>query len=362
MVYESNFEDELEFDEVPVSEETIEFDGLQKATAKAERRRKRRRLHNERTGKIVAAVLCFLLILAIVLALVFEKEIEQVLYQDSRDSPTVAPTMSPTTLKPTHRSWSTPSPTVEVKPTYHVYTPSPTVYNPPQPTTISPRPTAVMTDVYRFEPVGDTYLNLDGIHKGRIYGREETLKVQRGNKASTPPGQQVTLPSIVSLLQFDMNQGLEERLPKRSRWPQGKDQLKIELKLQHIPKDSPSNNNDEEDVEDILPVNVEIYRLPNNPEMVVESMTGEAFGNLPRIMTEGILIAQESVNPTDTILNIDVTSAMFLPESSKGYGDEEILLMLKVYWEDQDTARDLFSSREADDKAPLLVFSNMLSK
>mmetsp|Transcript_1901 Transcript_1901/g.4440 ORF Transcript_1901/g.4440 Transcript_1901/m.4440 type:complete len:96 (-) Transcript_1901:47-334(-) len=57
-----------------------------------------------------------------------------------------------------------------------------------------------------------------GIHKGRIYGREETLKVQRGNKASTPPGQQVTLPSIVSLLQFDMNNGLEERLPKRSRF------------------------------------------------------------------------------------------------------------------------------------------------
>ena len=55
MVYESNFEDELEFDEVPVSEETIEFDGLQKATAKAERRRKRRRLRNERTGKIAGS-------------------------------------------------------------------------------------------------------------------------------------------------------------------------------------------------------------------------------------------------------------------------------------------------------------------
>ena len=358
MVYESNFEDELEFDEVPVSEETIEFDGLQKATAKAERRRKRRRLRNERTGKIAAAVLCLLLILAIVLAVVFEKEIEGFLYQDSRDPPTVAPTMAPTTLKPTH--WSTPTPTREVRPTYHVYTPSPTVYTKPQPTTVSPRPTAVMTDVYRFEPVGDTFLNLDGIHKGRIYGRDETLKVQRGNKASTPPGQQPSLPSIVSLLQFDMNQGLEERLPKRSRWPKGDDTVKVELKLHHVPKDSP--NVDEEDVEDILPVNVEIYRLPNNPDMVVESMTGEAFGNLPRIMTEGLLIAQESVNPTDTILNIDVTPALFLPESSKGYGDEEVLLMLKVYWEDQDTARDLFSSREADDKSPLLVFSNMLGQ
>ena len=362
MAYDSNFEDELEqFDEIPVSEERIEFDGLQKAAAKAERRRKRRRTRNERTGKIAAAVILVCILTAIVLAVVFEKEVEEVLYQDSREVVSLSPTLSPTTRKPTIRTTS--SPTLAPKPTYHVFTPSPTGPPPvPAPTTVSPAPTAVMRDTYTFEPVADTFLHLDGIHKGKIYGRQETLSVQRGNKASTLPGHEVTLPAIVSLIEFDTTQGITKPLPKRSRWPEAEDQVKVELQIHHIPKNSPMDNTDEMAVEDILPISLEIYRLPNNRDMIVESLTGEAFQEIPRSMREGILITQQTIGPTDTVLDIDVTSALFLPEGTTGYGDEEVLLMLKVYWEEESIARDLFASREADGKSPHLIFSNMLSE
>lgn len=360
MVYDSNFEDEIDqFDEIPMSEEKIEFDGLQKAAVKAERRRKRRRQRDERTGRITAALLCAVVILFIVVAVFFEQELAELLYRDSLDPVTPSPTPSPTTHKPTVQK--TDSPTAEPKPTYQVYTPSPTGKTAaPAPTTTSPAPTAVLRDTYIFEPVADTYLHLNGIHMGKLYGREETLSVQRGNKASTLPGQTVTLPEIVSLIQFDMKQGLEKPLPNRSRWPEAEDQVKVELRVHHVPKDSPKDKNDEMDVEDILPVNVEIYRLPNNHDMIVESMTGEAFEQIPRALREGILIAQQSIAPTDTLLDIDVTSALFLPEDSTEFGDEEVLLLLKVYWEEKDTSRDLFSSREADGQSPQLIFSNML--
>lgn len=359
MVYDDNFEDEIDqFDEIPVSEETIKFDGLEKAAAKAERRRKRRRLRNERTGKIAACVLLICVIVAIITAVVMEKETEHFLYGESRD--TLSPTQSPTTKPPTIRA--TAEPTVAPKPTYSVFTDSPV--GPPTPPPVSAptlaptktmAPTAVMQNMYFYEPMADTTLHLNGAHASKIFGRETTLSVQRGNKESTLPGQEVTLPAIVSLLQFDLTS-----LPKRNRWPAEADEVvKMGLRLQHIPKDSPEDTHDEVSIEDILPVTVEVYRLPNNHEMIIESLSGEGFQQVPRSVQEGILVGQQVIKPDAGTVDINVSPALFLPEDAQNYDDDWMLLKLKVYWEEEAHQRDMFKSRESDLQAPQLVFFNM---
>jgi len=379
MAYDNRFEDEHaldelalsldEFDDFPVSSEKIEFDGLKKAAAKSERRRERRRRRNERTGKIAACVLLGMILLAIYLSVTLVKETEHVLYQDSLQIPTESPTMSPTEAKPTIPT--TLSPTVAAKPTLSVLTPSPTgprTAPPNQAPTDSPTvtssPTDAMMDQYYIEPSADTFIHLNGPHKNKVYGREETLSVQRGNKESTLPGQEVSLPAMVSLIEFDTTNesGTFTSLPKRSRWPEAEDQVTVMLRIHHVPKDSPMDPNDELSIEDILPVNVEVFRLPNNHEMIIESLTGEVFQNAPKSVTEGILIAQQMVEATDTILDIDITPAMFLSENAIGYDDDQVLLLLKVYWEEIPTQRDMYASREADGQSPQLIFSNMLSK
>ena len=379
MAYDNRFQDEHalddlalsldEFDDIPVSSDKIEFDGLKKAAAKSERRRERRRRRNERTGKIAACGILGVILLAVYLSVTFVKETEHVLYQDSLKDLTESPTMSPTEAKPTIRT--TPSPTVATKPTLSVLTPSPTgprTAPPNQAPTDSPTvtsaPTDVMMDQYYFEPSADTYIDLNGPHKTNIHGRAEWLLVQRGNKESTLPGQEVTLPAMVSLIEFDTtnDSGPFKSLPKRSRWPKAEDQVTVMLRIHHVPKDDPIYQNDELSIEDILPVNVEVYRLPNNHEMIIESLTGEVFQNAPKSVTEGILIAQQMVEATDTILDIDITPAMFLSENAIGYDDDQVLLLLKVYWEEIPTQKDMFLSREADGQSPQLIFSNMLSK
>lgn len=379
MAYDNRFEDEHalddlalsldEFDDIPVSSEKIEFDGLKKAAAKSERRRERKRRRNERTGKIAAIVLLGLIILAVFLSVSLVKETEHILYQDELKEMTESPTMSPTETKPTIPT--TPSPTVATKPTLSVLTPSPTGPRtappnqaPTESPTVTPAPSSAMMDSYNFEPIADTYIDLNGPYKSKIHGREETLSVQRGNKESTLPGQEVTLPAIVSLIEFDTTKesDISKSLPKRSRWPEAEDQVKVMLRIHHVPKDSPMDNNDELSIEDILPVNVEVYRLPNNHEMIIESLSGEDFQNAPKSVTEGILIAQQMVEATDTILDIDITSAMFLSEDAIGYDDDQVLLLLKVYWEEKPTQRDLYASREADGQSPQLIFSNMVSE
>lgn len=359
MVYDGNFQDEIEqFDEIPVSEETIEFDGLKKAAAKAERRRRRRRLRNERTGKIAACVILVVLILLIVLAVIFEQEFESFLYGDSRN--TLAPSMMPTTRKPTVRA--TANPTVAPKPTFAVFTNSPTgpatpppIMAPTESPTKTQAPTMVVQSQYFFNPIADTTLHLNGAHKNKIFGRDESLSVQRGNKESTLPGQEVTLPTIVSLIQFDTSE-----LPKRSRWPDEADEVvKTALRLFHIPKNSAEDTHDEISVEDISPVTVEVYRLPNNHDMVIESLSGEGFQQVPRSVQDGILVAQQVVKPLDEIVDINVTPAIFLPQDATGYDDTEILFLIKVYWEEESHARDMFKSRESDHQSPLLAFFNL---
>jgi len=376
MAYSNQFEDELalggvdEFDEIPVSSGKIQFDGLEQAASKAERRRERKRRRNERTGKIAACVILLMIVGGMALFAIFVKETEHVLYQDSLKAATESPTTSPTEAKPTMPPTSS-SPTVAPKPTLFVVTPSPTgpkpaptVVAPTDSPTVTPALTSAMMDEYAFEPVADTYLHLNGPHKNKIHGREETLSIQRGNKESTLPGQEVTVPTIVSVIEFDTTNesGNTKALPKRSRWPEAQDQVKVTLRIYHVSKDNSNGMTDELSVEDILPVNLEVYRLPNNHDMMIERLTGEGFQNAPKSVTEGILIAQQLVEATDTVMDIDITSAMFLSEDAMGYGDEQVLMLLKVYWEEAPHSRDVFESRESDGRSPQLIFSNMASK
>lgn len=375
MAYDSHFEDEIAldgpdgFEDIPVSSQKVEFEGFKKAASKSERRRERRRRRNERTGKIAACVILLCIIIAIVLAVVFVEETEHILYGDSLEPLTESPTMSPTVAKPTMPT--SPSPTIAPKPSLSMLTLSPTrprtkapIAAPTDAPTLTHAPTAVMRDSYVFEPIADTYLDLNGPHKTKIHGREEMLSVQRGNKESTLPGQEVTLPTIVSLIEFDTTKGRSDgtALPKRSRWPEAENQVQVTLRIHHVPKDATNGKTDELSVDDILPVNVEVYRLPNNHDMEIERLTGEGFQHAPKSVTEGILIAQHLIQATDSILDVDVTSALFLSEDAVGYGDEQVLFLLKVYWEETATSRDLFESRESDEGSPQLIFSNMISK
>jgi len=357
-----------DFAEIPMTEQKIQFDGFEKAAAKAERRRERRRRRNERTGKIAACVIIVCILIAVFLALAFVRETEHVLYQDSYEPDTETPTTSPTAAKPTMSE--TPSPTDVPKQVYSVLTQSPTgprtappIEAPTESPTVTQAPTSLIMDNYMFEPVADTYLHLHGPHKTKIYGREETLSIQRGNKESTLPGQEVTIPAMVSLIEFDLRKDSKNAspLPERSRWPEAENQVKVILRISHIPKDSPEYTG-QLDIDDILPVIVEVDRLPNNHDLIIESLNGEGFQNAPPSVREGIPITQQKVEAIDTTVEIDITSAMFLPENTNGYGDDQVLLLLKVYWEEESNAMDMFASRESDGQSPQLIFSNMVSE
>lgn len=363
------------FDEPPAQSSKIQFEGLNVATSKSERRRERRKRRNERTGMIAACILLVCILIAVILSVTFVKEAEHVLYQDSIYGLSESPTMAPSKMKPTIRT--TPSPTVAPKPTFSVLTPSPTAPNviTPSPTR-SPSPTAIMTDSYSFNPVADTYLYLDGNYKGKKYGHQKTMWIQRGNKESTLPGQEVTLPTIVGIVQFDTikkpsaNYNYFKALPNRSRWPEQQDQqVQVTLRIHHVPKNDLEDETDELSVEDLLPVNIEVYRLPNNNMMVVESLTGDDFQNAPKEVTEGVLVGQHLVEATDTVLDIDVTSAMFLNSDKiknnknndiAAYNDDQVLFLLKISWEEAPRQGDQFETRESDYGSPQLIFSNMI--
>lgn len=257
----NDFEDEPlggadEFDKIPISSGKIQFDGLEKAAAKAERRRERRRRRNERTGKIAACILLGCLILGVILGLTLIKEAEHVLYQDSLNAETESPTISPTRAKPTFPY--TPKPTVTKKPTFSITTPPPTTRVTAAPNSVrtespttTPAPTVAMMDTYTFEPVGDTYVELDGPHKGKAYGHDEKFLVQRGDKDTTHPGQEVTIPTAVGIIQFDTSEGL----PRRSQWPKSENQVQVTLRIHHIGRDDSNKYTNEVLVEDLKPVN-----------------------------------------------------------------------------------------------------------
>lgn len=374
MAYDNHFQDEPtfggadQFDDIPISSQKIQFEGLKKAAAKAERKRERKRRRNERTGKIAACVLLVLILIGVIVAVSVVEEAEKILYQDSLEDVSDIPSMSPTkrTRRPTNPT--SPSPTVAPKPTAHLMTPSPAgrdatspVAAPTDSPTKSPAPTSILRDSYTFDPVADTYLHLNGIQKKKIHGREERLSVQRGSKEASLPGEE-GLPAIVTLIEFDTTKesGDTKALPERSRWPLAENQVNVILRIHHVPKNSVDL--DELEGEDDIFVDVEVHRLPNNHDLDIELLTGEVFNNGPKSVREGKLITRQKVAPTDTVLEIDVTSSMFLVDEANVFGDEQVLLLLKVYWEEKSQSHDLFESRESDNGSPQLIFSNMISE
>mmetsp|Transcript_19416 Transcript_19416/g.40801 ORF Transcript_19416/g.40801 Transcript_19416/m.40801 type:complete len:452 (-) Transcript_19416:209-1564(-) len=403
----------------------VRFEGLAEAGAKAERRRKRRRKRYERIGKIAACVLLVCVLVAVVLCATLLREAEHVLYQDSLVRLSESPSAGPTAAKPTvphhNKDRFTPPPggagTRTKTPTFHTRTPPPTVRHTRTPSgatqadthtnteapTVTASPTSAMRNSYAFEPVGDTYVYLDGAHTTKNYGTEETFWVQHGNKETTRPGEPVTIPTVVGILEFDLSKPTsgkeananknknantntststnasqtQTHLPKRSRWPDSNatnnhhHQMNVTLRIHHVAKTQSDDNIDETSVEDLPPISIAVYRLPNNHDWVVESLTGDDFRNAPSSSTSGILVNQVLVGSTDTAIDIDVTPAVFLDDGSTDgntntntnthlYADDQVLLLLKVYWEETPREGDLFQTRESDDGSPQLIFSNML--
>ena len=175
--------------------------------------------------------------------------------------------------------------------------------------------------------------------------------------------------NIVGIIQFDTTKRIstnDKALPNRSRWPEQLDQIQVTLRIHHVPKNDLDDEIDELSVENLLPVNMEIYRLPNSDMMVIESLTGDDFQRAPKGVTEGILVGQHLVEATDTILDIDVTSAIFLTSNQitnnnnvTAYTDDQVLFLLKISWKETPRQGGQFETRESDYGSPQLIFSNM---
>ena len=349
---EDNFEDEVNFEDEPlgggddaIQQPSMKFEGVDEAMAKAERRRERRRKRNERTGKIAAC--CLLVCLTIFLIVFFTviKEGEKIMH-DAFVYETTAPSPHPTP-PPTKFTVSTPAPTEVKKPTLSVTTPSPTGQYKPPPTavptsspTITAAPTKAVAPLYLFQPETDTYLFIDGPNTARSYGKQKVLFIQHGTKLTTKPGQQPDIPTSYGILKFDLKSIPE--FPDRSRWTET---MKVSLKMTHVPKGD----------DDKSPLELHVYRMPNNNEVVVNSWTGDSFKKAPN--TDGVWVAKTTVQPKDSAVEIDVTAALNLPEAqltSGLYEDDQIFLRLQV--EGTPDEGDEFRSLESD-QPPGLLFS-----
>ncbi|KAG7363108.1 hypothetical protein IV203_026468 [Nitzschia inconspicua] len=317
----------------------FQFEGVDSALAKAERRRERRRKRNERTGKIAVAVFCVCLIIALILAFEVFKVAEKTVHDAftlETESPTAAPTPLPTVFK-------SPAPTLPPKPTLAVVTPSPTMKRTAAPTespsaapTITAQPSFALESTYEMDVVEDTYLFLDGQNTGRIYGGAETLLVQHGTKLSTKPGQMPDIPTSYIILKFELSK--IENFPDRSRWTED---MQVNLLLTNVPND---------DVEDFVEVTLDVYRIPNNYEASIESWTGVSFTSAPVSSREGVLVGKQTFKPTIEMVTVDVTSIFRLSEeqsSSGHYTDDQILLKLVIN-DGKPLEGLLFRSRESN--------------
>jgi hypothetical protein len=345
-----NFNEEVNFEDEPlgggddaIPQHSIKFEGVDEAMAKAERRRERRRRRNERTGKIAACCIIVCLVIFLIIFFAVIKKGEKI-YHDNFVYETKAPTPAPTHAPTVHL---TPAPTEAKKPTLSVTTPSPTGTRTPPPTspptaspTITAAPTMSVAASYVFKPSADTYLFIDGPNTSRSYGREKVLFLQMGTKLTTKPGQQPTLPTSYGILKFDLKENRD--FPARSRWTET---MKVTLKLNHVPKGN----------EDKTSLEFNVFRIPNNYDIIVESWTGDAFKKAPN--TRGLWIAKQTVEPAEDAFEIDVTAALNLSEdqlASGLYEDDQLFLRLEIGGTPDEG--DEFRSRESDNP-PLLVFT-----
>ena len=310
------------------------------------------------------------IIIIVIGSVVTIQEAEHILYQDSllstSDSPTSVPTGTPPTTpvptpapKPPTFSVATPVPTTAAQHQHYVTEHTPT-------TTPTSAPTTAFMEEYKFVPSADTYLYLDGPNTKKSYGREEALWVQRGTQtvtASQKADEFSGIPTIIGLLLFDTSP-----LPDRSRWSQSNEALQATLRIQHKPKKDDDDIDYDLAVDDLLPTQLEIYRLPNTNSgydpMVVEALTGEDFHTLPKEYTDGLHVGTYTVGPTDTSLNIDVTSGI-IPTTqtttfSSLYTDDQMIFLLKMSWEELPRQGDQFRTRESK-RTPELIFTNMLA-
>lgn len=342
---EEEEEDITGFEDEPLDEvtggPTFHFEGVDTALAKAERRRYRRMRRYERAGKIIVAVFCVCLIIALILVFEVFKVTEKAVHDSFTlvtDSPTSKPTQPPTILR-------TPAPTPMPKPTLAVATPNPTQKKTPSPTvaptvspTITPQPSFALQSTYEMKVVEDTYLFLDGQNTARSYGKAETLLVQHGTKLSTKPGQMPTIPTSYTILKFDLKR--IENFPDRSRWTEN---MQAKLFLTHVPKD-------EEDADALGDTTMDVYRIPNNYDLAVESWTGTSFTSAPKVTREGIPVGRKTFGPMALTVAVDITSAFRLPEEDMASGlfnDDQILLMLLIN-DGNPSEGEEFRSRESN--------------
>ena len=317
------------------------FEGVDEVAAKAERRRLRRLKRAERIGKITAGILCVVLIVALILTFKVFKATEHYVHDAfalETDSPTIAPTNVPT-------RYTEPAPSPVSKPTFSVNTPAPTATKTDSPTsaptmvpTTTPYPTAPLEPMYEMTPIEDTYLFIDGPNEAKGYGRLETLFVQHGSKLSTKPGQEPDVPTANAIVKFNLNSMLD--FPKRRRWPED---MQVKLQLAHEPQADEAGN-------DKIPSKLEVYRMPNNYDVEVESWTGTSFNSAPKYTREGILVGSATVTADMESVEIDIKPAFYLSENKMAtgyYKDDQILLMLAI---NDGTPRpgDEFGSRESD--------------
>lgn len=338
---------------------TFQFDGVDFAMSKEERRRERRRRRNERTGKIVAACLCVCLIIGMIVAIVLTREARHVyevyVHPPHTDTPTIAPTSPPfdkptfPTLEPTPKP---PSLSAMTMPPHSAPTDTPT----PVPTsspTITMAPSYSVHDEYTFLATIDTYIYVDGPDVTQSFGVEDVFVVRHGSKQETKPGEQVDISTAYSFVQFGNlhhhttssssssgSSSSSSPLPSKDRW--NTNSMEVLLELSHIPM---KDYLDDADIQGRESIVLEVYFLPPSVDtkqhggLQYKSLTGEAYNNAKLGTTGGgYKVGSTTVQPNDTNISIDVTKAFMVVDDTTTspppflYDDEDnvVTFLLKV--------------------------------
>jgi hypothetical protein len=187
-------------------------------------------------------------------------------------------------------------------------------------------------------PIEDTHLFIDGPNIARSYGRQDKLFVQHGSKLTTKPGQEPKIPTSYAIMKFNLKN--VQDFPDRRRWP---DDMQVKLQLTHEPQNDEAGD-------DNTPSRLEVYRMPNNYDLEVESWTGSSFTSAPKYTREGILVGQATVPADMESFEIDIKPAFYLSDdklSTGHYKDDQVLLMLAVNDGNPRSGVE-FGSRESD--------------
>jgi hypothetical protein len=287
--------------------------------------------------KLIAfAVLCWcclcLIIIGVVVGIIMgNRNVEE---PDTMPSYTARPTLAPQPLPPSGRPPPTMKPTESMAPSVGTML-SPTTQPTREPTaspTISSAPTKSIPQTLGIFADQDTYINLSGdkVLVGAENGKMDTFLVQNG------PLRDETIPDAVALISFPFDEvpafGRLDGLPKNAI-----------LRITHVVPEEPHGS-----------ASYTIVRIPET-RMAVEYLHGFSFLP-PDDEAGGVLVGPSfEVKPSDTEIDIDITTLFFDYKLESRIEPNQLLLMIQNRGAEQEQGGDEFYSRESNSPPQLLV-------